>query len=87
MLSLPKLLALGGIIWGVFYLFRMIERNRNNAVKDATLNPNNDVGNGGPDDAPKDKPSSLDLEECKLCGAWVAGQPCDRDDCPYNAGG
>lgn len=72
--SLPKLLALGAVIWAVWMGFRLIER-RGTGQK------------GGPDQAGHDgaKPNrALDLEECRVCRAWVAGEACDREACPYH---
>jgi len=71
--SLPKLLALGAVIWAVWMGFRLIERRG----KDQ---------DGGPDRAGQNGKTSnraLDLEECAVCRAWVAGEACDREACPY----
>ena len=71
--SLPKLLALGAVIWAVWMGFRLIERRGKGQ-------------DGGPDQAGHDRKSSnraLDLEECTVCRAWVAGEACDREACPY----
>ena len=72
--SLPKLLALGAVLWAVWMGFRVLERR-----------------GAGPRDAPPDKPGdrtgdgALDLEECAVCRAWVAGEPCERESCPYTS--
>ena len=29
---------------------------------------------------------ALDLEECRVCRAWVAGEACEREACPYRDG-
>ena len=34
-------------------------------------------------DDPTVDPTSVDLIECDICGAWVAGDRCERDNCPY----
>ena len=38
-----------------------------------------------PPDTPEDRTGNgaLDLEECKICRAWVAGEACEREACPY----
>lgn len=74
--SLPKLLALGAVIWAVWMGFRLIERRGKGS-------------DGGADQASHDSKTSnraLDLEECKVCRAWVAGEACDREACPYRGG-
>lgn len=74
--SLPKLLALGAVIWAVWMGFRLIERRGKGP-------------DGGPDQAGQDRKTSsraLDLEECKVCRAWVSGEACDREACPYRGG-
>ena len=69
--SLPKLIGLAAVIWRVWMAFRMFESRQ--ARGDTT--PDND-------DRPAD-PGSVDLVECDICGAWVAGHRCERDNCPY----
>lgn len=71
--SLPKLLALGAVIWAVWMGFRLIER-RGPGKGDGT----DQAGQDG-----KKSNRALDLEECAVCHAWVAGEACDRDACPY----
>ena len=87
MLSLPKLLALGGVVWLVFFIFRKMDSRRrsmmdsNNPASGPNSGPN--AGNNNGSNGPSAAPESLDLEECSICGAWVAGKPCDREQCPY----
>lgn len=83
--SLPKLLALAGVIWFVFQAFRMYEAHKKQvAARDEnTAPPKGDAGAGGPNTDAKPEGGSLDLEECSRCGAWVAGQPCGDEACPY----
>ena len=72
--SLPKLLALGAVLWAVWMGFRVLER-RGGGSRDAPPDKSGDyTGNG-----------ALDLEECAVCHAWVAGEPCERDSCPYTS--
>ena len=74
--SLPKLLALAAVIWAVWMGFRLLERRGGNQ--------------GGRDDQAKDAGAganrALDLEECAVCRAWVAGEACEREACPYRDG-
>ncbi|MEL0023515.1 MAG: hypothetical protein VW934_04610 [Alphaproteobacteria bacterium] len=86
--SLPKLIALAAILWGVWTIFRMIERrkdvanhNSDNARnrRDGDANSGADTGNG----SANSKSGSFDLEECNVCGAWVAGTACGKENCPY----
>jgi len=80
--SLPKLIALAAVLWVVWTLFRMFERR-----KDVARQPADDQQSGGPSGATgssdENKAGSLDLEECSVCRAWVAGTACNRSDCPY----
>ena len=81
-LSFPKLLGLLAIIWLVWMAFRFFEARQKN-------DPNHFVDNGeskseGGAGAPDDKTyqTSVDLQECKRCGAWFSGETCDRENCP-----
>lgn len=79
--SLPKLLALAGVIWLVFKAFRMLENHRAAARNDD--GQNNKDQNETPSANDARQSASLDLEECRQCGAWVAGQSCGQENCPY----
>ena len=68
--SLPKLIGLAAVIWIVWMAFRMFDARQARGTK--TDN-----------DDPKVDPTSVDLIECHICGAWVAGDRCERDNCPY----
>ena len=78
-LSLPKILGLFALIWLVWMTFRFIElRQKNNT--DQPLDKNGDA----PGAAKKDQnDASVDLQECTICGAWVSGETCVRENCPY----
>ena len=67
--SLPKILALIGVIGAVWYGFRLLEARRKTHMDTS----NEDT----PDN--KKKKGSLDLEECPTCGAWVV----NPQTCPY----
>ena len=71
--SLPKILALVAVIGAVWYGFRLLEAHRRAQSGDAAGDDAESKKTGGP----------LDLEECGVCRAWVAGEACGRDACPY----
>ena len=75
--SLPKLIALAGVLWAVWTGFRMLEKHRKQS------------GDGTDEEGQKrtqgKSHKALDLEECSVCSAWVAGEACDRDLCPYRS--
>ena len=78
-LSLPKILGLFALIWLVWMAFRFIEAHQKNRA-DQPLNKNGDAGGA----AKKDQnDASVDLQECTICEAWVSGDTCDRENCPY----
>ncbi|MEC8309385.1 MAG: hypothetical protein VXY86_04195 [Pseudomonadota bacterium] len=70
--SLPKLIALAAVLWAVWTGFRMLERRKADRKDSPPDKPEDRTGNG-----------ALDLEECKICRAWVAGEACEREACPY----
>ena len=78
-LSLPKILGLFALIWLVWMTFRFIEARQKN-LADQPLDKNGDAAGA----AKKDQnDASVDLQECIICGAWVSGETCDREICPY----
>ena len=76
--SLPKLLGLIVIIWVVWTLFRIYEA-RQAAIR---ANQTEDDAAGARHDR-ADPNRSVELRECKQCGAWVSGENCGRENCPY----
>ena len=76
--SLPKILALIGVIGGVWYGFRLLEAYRSSRQDAADDSTGNDTG------STHKKSGPLDLEECRACHAWVAGEACTRAACPYS---
>ena len=75
--SLPKLLALGAVIWAVWVGFRILERRKGGGdARNDQVPPTGNDGKGH---------RALDLEECRVCRAWVNGEACDREACPYRA--
>ena len=84
--SLPKLLGLIVIIWVVWTVFRIYE-TRQAAIRAQQTKDGVGSRHDAPDDATgrdrSDADDSVDLRECKLCGAWVSGENCGRKNCPY----
>ncbi|MDC0648934.1 hypothetical protein OAQ37_00285 [Alphaproteobacteria bacterium] len=78
-LSLPKILGLFAVIWLVWTAFRFIEARQKN-VTDQPLDKNGDAAGAA---KKYQKDTSVDLQECKICGAWVSGETCDQENCPY----
>ena len=68
--SLPKLIALALVVWTVWKLFRMIERRKEVASGESDDSTGLNSSEQTYADAEK-KNSSLDLEECPVCGSWV----------------
>ena len=78
-ISLPKILGLFALIWLVWTVFRFIEARQKN-LADQPLDKNDNAAGA----AKKDQSdASVDLQECTICGAWVSGETCDRESCPY----
>ena len=79
LLSFPKILSLFALIWLVWMAFRFIEARQKNRA-DQPLDKNGDAAGV----AKKDQnDASVDLQECTICGAWVSGETCDWENCPY----
>ena len=78
-LSLPKILGLFALIWLVWMAFRFIEVRKRN-LADQPSDKNRDAAEATKKDQ---NDASVDLQECTICGAWVSGETCDRENCPY----
>ena len=78
-LSLPKILGLFALIWLVWMAFRFIEERQKNSA-DQTFDKNGDAATATKKDQ---NDVSVDLQECAICGSWVSGETCDRENCPY----
>lgn len=82
-LSFPKLLGLFAVIWLVWRAFRFFEARQKNLARQ----PSNKGGGKSSDEAEAAKneahTTSVDLQECDICGAWVSGETCERENCPY----
>ena len=77
--SLPKILGLIAVIWLVWMIFQVIDARQKNRA-DQPLDKNGDAPGAAKRD-PND--ASVDLQECTICGAWVSGETCGRENCPY----
>ena len=84
--SLPKLLGLIAIIWLVWTMFRIYEtrqvaiRAQKNKDGDETRD---EASHGAAGGDRFEEEHSVDLRECKICGAWVSGEDCGQENCPY----
>ena len=81
-LSLPKLLGLFAVIWLVWSAFRFFEARRKSGFNHSI---NNGEGKSAGDAGAPDNETyntSVDLQECDLCGAWFSGETCERENCP-----
>ena len=67
MISIPKLLLIGSIIFVVWSLFKLIDRRRLN-----TRNTEHSEDLGRP----------VDTVECPKCNAFVSDAGCAATDCP-----
>ena len=81
-LSLPKLFGLLAVIWLVWVAFRFFEARQKNGFNHSTDNgESKSAGEAGAPDNETYK-TSVDLQECELCGAWFSGETCERENCP-----
>ena len=69
--SLPKLIALAGVIWAVWLGFRLLERRGGFGTNTQKSE----------DEKAKDPHGALDLVECKSCKSWVVASEIDNDIC------
>ncbi len=73
MLSGPKLLLLGAVLWMVWLVFRLIDRR-------------NRARNAGHHKTAENKADSfVELTQCEGCGAYVTAEGCDNTDCRVNS--
>ena len=70
--SLPKLMALAGVIWVVWIGFRLLERRGG---------PESDSEKKSDKDKKRNPNGALDLVECKSCRAWVVVSEIKNDLC------
>ena len=84
--SLPKLLGLIAIIWVVWTFFRIYETRQAAIRAQQTKDGDESRHDAMRDKAGRARPEadhSVDLRECKICGAWVSGENCGWENCPY----
>ena len=81
-ISLPKLFGLLAVIWLVWTAFRFFEAIQKNGSNHSIDNSESKSGSeaGAPDN--EIYKTSVDLQECDLCGAWFSGETCERENCP-----
>ena len=82
-LSLPKLLGLFAMIWLVWSAFRFFEVRRKNQVNQDSANGSVKPSCGAEMAEDGEDAKSIDLQECDVCGAWVANETCERENCPF----
>ena len=84
--SLPKLLGLIAIIWVVWTFFRIYETRqgaiRARQTKDR-YGSNHDTPPGASRRERTDADHSIDLQECKICGAWFSEENCGCENFPH----
>mgnify|MGYP004388619307 FL=1 len=81
-LSLPKLLGLFAVICLIWTAFRFVETRQKNGSKHSM--DNSESKSAGEAERPDNETyeTSVDLQECDLCGAWFSGETCERENCP-----
>ncbi len=85
--SLPKLIGLIAIIWLIWTVFRVFE-TRQASIRSQDNKQSGDLGDDGLSEGSSckttnDENESVDLLECNVCLAWVSGENCGRQNCPY----
>ena len=81
-LSIPKLLGLLAVIWLAWTSFRFFEARKKNGFKHPIdSGERKSAGETGASDN-ETYETSVDLQECDLCGAWFSGETCERENCP-----
>lgn len=81
-LSIPKLFGLLAVIWLVWMVFRIFEARQKNSSNHSI--DNGESKSAGEAETPDNETykTSVDLQECDLCGAWFSGETCERENCP-----
>ena len=81
-----KIACLIAIIWVVWTVFRIYE-TRQAAIRAQQARDGDEARHDAPHGAAgrdsSDADHSVDLRECKSCGAWVSGENCGQENCPY----
>jgi hypothetical protein len=82
-LSLPKLLGLFAVIWLVWTAFRFFEERQKNLANQPSDDGESKSSGGAGAAKNEANATSVDLQECDVCGAWVSGETCECENCPY----
>ena len=70
MLSVGKIFWLVIILIAVWYLFKIIEKRKNNLDNNVQKNDNDNINKKG-----------IDAFKCDVCGLWSTGQKCNNKEC------
>ena len=70
MLSVGKIFWLVIILIAVWYLFKIIEKRKNNLDNNMKKNDNDNINKKG-----------IDAFKCDVCGLWSTGKKCNNKDC------
>ena len=70
MLSVGKIFWLVIILIAVWYLFKIIEKRKNNLDNNMQKNNNDNINKKG-----------IDAFKCDVCGLWSTGKKCNNKDC------
>ena len=81
-LSLPKLFGLLAVIWLVWTAFRFFEARQKSGSNNSIDNGESKSASEGEARDNETYETSVDLQECDLCGAWFSGETCERENCP-----
>ena len=70
MLSVGKIFWLIIILIAVWYLFKIIEKRKNNLDNNMKKNDDDNINKKG-----------IDAFKCDVCGLWSTGQKCNNKEC------
>ena len=70
MLSVGKIFWLVIILLVVWYLFKIIEKRKNNLDNNMQKNDNDNINKKG-----------IDAFKCDVCGLWSTGKKCNNKEC------
>ena len=82
-LSFPKILGLFAVIWLVWTAFRFFEARQKSGSNHSTDNAEKKSSGEAQARDNEECETSVDLQECELCGIWFNGETCERDNCPH----
>ena len=73
MLSVGKIFWLVIILIAVWYLFKIIEKRKNNLDNNMQKNNNDNINKKG-----------IDAFKCDVCGLWSTGKKCNNKECTHS---